>query len=90
MNLPGSSVHGILGQEYWSGQPFLSPGMEPGFLTLQADSLPAESPGKPESVLRGSRKLYAQSREEPGRKHTEASPTCVNTEFVTPFQPAHS
>ena len=24
--LPGSSVHGIFYQEYWSGLPFLSPG----------------------------------------------------------------
>ena len=24
-SLPGSSVHGILQQEYWSGLPFLSP-----------------------------------------------------------------
>ena len=25
-NLPGSSVHGILHQEYWNGLPFPSPG----------------------------------------------------------------
>ena len=44
-------------QEYWSGVPFLSPGdlPNPGFKptspvspTLLADSLPSESPGKPE------------------------------------------
>ena len=35
---PGSSIHGILQKEYWSGLPFLSPGvlrtpgMEPGLL----------------------------------------------------------
>ena len=40
-------------QEYWSGQPFPSlgdlpnPGIEPRSPTLQADSLPAEPPGKP-------------------------------------------
>ena len=40
---PGSSVHGIPRQEYWSGLPFLSPGdlpdpgIEPGAPTLQAD-----------------------------------------------------
>ena len=40
----GSSVHGILHGEYWSGLPFLLPGdrpdagMEPGPPTLQADS----------------------------------------------------
>ena len=39
--------------EYWSGYSFPSPGnlpnprTEPGFLALQADSLPSESPGKP-------------------------------------------
>ena len=40
-------------QEYWSGQPFLSPGnlpnpgIEPGSPAQQADSLPSESLGKP-------------------------------------------
>ena len=40
-------------QEYWSGLPFPSPGdlpdrgIEPGSPALQADSLPAETPGKP-------------------------------------------
>ena len=39
--------------EYWSGLPFHSPGdlanpgIEPRFLTLQADSLPSEPPGRP-------------------------------------------
>ena len=39
--------------EYWSGQPFPSPGdlpnpgIKPGSPALQADSLPAELPGKP-------------------------------------------
>ena len=40
-------------QEYWSGLPFPSlgdlpnPGIEPGSLALQVDSLPAKPPGKP-------------------------------------------
>ena len=40
-------------QEYWSGLPFPSPGdlpnpgIEPGCLALQEDSLPSEPPGKP-------------------------------------------
>ena len=40
-------------QGYWSGQPIPSPGdppnpgIKPGFPALQADSLPAELPGKP-------------------------------------------
>ena len=45
---PGSSVHGIFGQEYWSGVPFPSPGdlpdpgIELGSPALQADCLPTE------------------------------------------------
>ena len=44
---------GFSRQEYWSGEPFPSPGdlsssgMEPGAPALQADSLPSELPGKP-------------------------------------------
>ena len=44
---------GFSRQEYWSGVPFPSlgdlpdPRIEPGFPTLQADSLPSESPAKP-------------------------------------------
>ena len=51
-SLPGSSVHGIFRQEYWSGLPFPSPGdlpnpgIEPGSPALQADALPSEPPGK--------------------------------------------
>ena len=51
-NLPGLSVHGISRQEYWSGLPFPSPGdlpdpgIEPRSPTLQADTLPSESPDK--------------------------------------------
>ena len=49
---PGSSVLRIFQVEYWSGLPLPSPGdlpdpgIEPGSLTLQADSLPSELPGK--------------------------------------------
>ena len=44
---------GFSRQEYWNGLPFPSPedlppaGIEPGSSALQADSFPAESPGKP-------------------------------------------
>ena len=44
---------GFSRQEYWSGLPFPSPGdlpdpgIEPGSPALQADSVPAELPGKP-------------------------------------------
>ena len=50
-NLPGSSVHGIFRQEYWSGLPFPSPGdlADPGIEArspaLWADALPSEPPG---------------------------------------------
>ena len=46
-------------QEYWSGLPFPSPGdlpdpgIKPRFPTLQADSLPFESPGSPTFILVG-------------------------------------
>ena len=45
---PGSSVHGILQQGYWSGLPFPAPGdlpnpgIKPGSPALQAVSLPTE------------------------------------------------
>ena len=48
-SLPGSSVHGIFQQEYWSGLPFPSlgdhpnPGIEPGSPTLQTDALLSET-----------------------------------------------
>ena len=52
--------------EYWSGWPFPSPGnppnprIEPRSPTLQADSLPAEPPGKPKNTEMGSLFLLQQ------------------------------
>ena len=49
--------------EYWSGQPFTSPGdlpnpgIKPRSPILQADSLPAETPGKPKNTGVGSLSL---------------------------------
>ena len=46
--------------EYWSGRPFPSPrdlpdpGIKPRSPTMQADSLPAESQGKPKNTGVGS------------------------------------
>ena len=46
--------------EYWSGSPFPAPGdlpnpgIEPRSPALQADSLPAEPPGKPKNTGVGS------------------------------------
>ena len=53
---PGSSVHGILWQEYWSGLPcpplgdLPNPGIKPRSPALQADSLPTEPPGMPKNT----------------------------------------
>ena len=51
---PGSSVHGILQARVleWVAMPFLQgnlpdPGIEPTCLSLEADTLPSEPPGKP-------------------------------------------
>ena len=52
-SLLGSSVHGILQQESWSGLPGPSPGdlpdpeMEPGFPALQEDFLHLSHQGSP-------------------------------------------
>ena len=49
---PGSSVHGILKQEYWSGLPFSSrgdlpdPGIKPSSPALAGRFLTTEPPGK--------------------------------------------
>ena len=51
-SMPGSSVHGIFQQGYWSRLPFPSPGdlpnpeIEPRSPALRADSLPDEPQGK--------------------------------------------
>ena len=42
--------HGYSRPECWSGQPFPSPGIKLRSAPLQADSLPAEPPGKPYSA----------------------------------------
>ena len=43
--------------EYWSGQLFPSPGIEPRSSALQADSLPAQPPWKPKNIGVGSLSL---------------------------------
>ena len=48
---------GCFRQEYWSGLPYPppvdlpNPGIKPRSPTLQADSLPSEPPGKPQSQI---------------------------------------
>ena len=62
------------GQEYWSGQPFPSPGDLPnpgikaGSPALQADSLPSEPPGKPINNIIAS---YFTSKSKPILKQSE-------------------
>ena len=57
---------GFSRQEYWSGLSFLSPGdlpdprIKPRPPALQADSLPAEPPGKPKNTGMGSLSLLQQ------------------------------
>ena len=56
-NPPGSSVHEIFPQGYWSGLPFPSPGdlpdpgIEPGSPAWQAGSLLTELQGKPDKMI---------------------------------------
>ena len=58
-NPPGSSVHGILQQEYWSGLPcpppegLPHPGVESRSPALQVDSLPSGPPGKSDGTAAG-------------------------------------
>ena len=58
--------------EYWNGYPFPSPGdlpnpgIEPRCPTLQADSLPAEPPGKPKNTGAGSLSLSSGNFPDPG------------------------
>ena len=55
--LPGSLSMGFSGQEHWSGLLFFSPGdhpnlgLEPRSLSLQADSLLSELPGREKSTM---------------------------------------
>ena len=66
---------GFSRQEYWSGLPFPSPGdlpdprMEPRSLALQADSLPAEPQGKPNTGLIKDTGLVPGSGRSPGGGH---------------------
>ena len=54
-----SGPHGLYRPEHWSREPFLSlgdlpnPGIKPRSPTLQANSLPAEPPGKPKNTGAG-------------------------------------
>ena len=55
-------------QEYWSGLPFPSPGhlsdpgIEPVSPALQADSLPAEPPGKPSHLILSNVKVIKKEK----------------------------
>ena len=64
-SLPGSSPMKFSRQEYWSELPFPSPGdlphpgIEPSSLSLQADSLPPEPPGKHKTCSPCPREAYS-------------------------------
>ena len=56
-SVPGSSVHGISQQEYWNGLScppgeLPNPGITPESPAFQADPLPTEPPGKPQTQRR--------------------------------------
>ena len=63
---PGSSVHGISQQEYWSGLPcpppvdLPNPGIELRSSAFQVDSLPSEPPGKPKNTRIGTLSLLQE------------------------------
>ena len=65
LQLPGQSME-FSRPEHWSGYPFPSPGdlpkpeIKPRSPTLQVDSLPAESHGKPKNTGVGSLSLLQQ------------------------------
>ena len=80
-------------QEYWSGLPFPSPGhlpnpgIKPGSPTLQADSLPCEPPGKPET---SSVQALAPFSETPPSRMPSSSPWAPghpSTWVLTPTGP---
>ena len=54
--VPGSSVHGVFRQEYWSGLPFPLPGdlpdsgIKPASPALAGGFFTTEPPGKPNKV----------------------------------------
>ena len=74
-------------QEYWSGLPFPSPGhlpgpgIEPGSLTLQADSLVSEPPGKPSRHYLQSRACYGHFL-----KRRSVSSKEMKTSFTSPAE----
>ena len=71
--------------EYWSGQPFPSPGdipnpgIKPRSPTLQEDSLPAEPQGKPKNT--GGGNLSISSGSSQSRHRTRVS--CIAGGFFT-------
>ena len=72
-------------QEYWSGQPFPSPGdcpnpgIKPRSPVLQADSLPSEPPEKPENTRAGNLSLL-QGASQP---RNQIRVSCVADGFFT-------
>ena len=80
--------------EYWSGQPFPSPGdlpnpgIEPRSPTLQADSLPAKPQGKPKNTGVGRRSLLQQVF--PTREPTQGLLHCRQILYQLSYQGSHN
>ena len=67
---------GFSRQEYWSGLPFPfagdlpNPGIEPGSLAMQADSLPSELPGKTLNLNRKTQRKEKREMESIEQTHS--------------------
>ena len=76
----GSSVHGVLQARILQWVPFpspgdlLDPGIEPGSLTLQADSLPSEPAGKLLRTLPGKINSDPRGAGKAGSQHLIKTP----------------
>ena len=72
---------GFSRQEYWNGLPFPSPGdlpnpgIEPGSLALQADSLPSELPGNSSKTEVYSNTILPQETRKISNKEHNLTPT---------------
>ena len=74
---------GFSRQEYWNGLPFPSPGdlpnpgIEPGSLALQADSLPSEPPGNSSKREVCSNTILPQETRKISNKEHNLTPTAT-------------
>ena len=79
-------------QEYWSGVPFPSPGdlsnpgIKPGSLALQADSLPSEPPRKPWLELGPLLRNANSGQPHPRSTESESLELGLRDLYLNPFQ----